>query len=139
VNQEKLKIFIQLIEEAIRVAEEQREIMKTQEFYQKCKEAGWVTQEDIELGREHLEQKYDGIFHYLFLDRNIIQGLKNLKQRAIENKLEGVESYPKGQRGNFGYTRGISDYEGLWGDELYDCRIYRACGAVESYYNMELE
>lgn len=138
-NQKKLTIFIQLIDKAILIAEERRKIMQTHEFYQKCKEVGWITQADIDHGKEYLEEKHGGIFHYEFLDRNIIQGLKNLKQRALNNELERVKTCPKGMRGNFGYTRGISDYEGLWADELYDCRIYKACGAVESYYNMELE
>lgn len=54
-NQEKLSIFIQLIDKAIRIAEERRQIMRTQEFSQKSKEAGWITQLDIQLGKEHIE------------------------------------------------------------------------------------
>lgn len=78
-NKEKLETFIQLIDEAIRIAEERRKVMQTFEFYQ------------------------------------------------------------KGRRGGFGMTRGISEYEGLWADELYEYQIYKSCGAVERYYNKELE
>ena len=139
-NKEKLATFIQLINKAIRIAEERRKITQTQEFYQKGKEAGWFTEEDIHLGKEHLEKKYPYILHYKFLDENIINGLKILKKRSENYEIEGrVMEYPKGQRGNFGLTRGISDYEGLWGDCLYNYQIYDACGAIEDYYNNELE
>lgn len=69
-----------------------------------------------------------------------MQGLKNIKENALKNNLERVQNYPKGKRGGFGMTRGISDcgYE-MWGDSLYDYKIYDACHAVEKYYNRELE
>lgn len=140
-NPEKLSIFINLIDKAIAIAEERRNVMQTEEFYQKCKEAGWIKQEDIDLGKDHLEKKHSGIFHYEFLDRNIIEGLKILRKRAENNEIEEwVMKYPKGRRGNFGMTRGISDCgHEMWGDALYNYEIYDACGAIEDYFNLELE
>lgn len=140
-NKEKLAIFIKLIDKAIQIAEERRAIMQTPEFYQKGKAAGWFTEEDIKLGKEHLESKYPYVFHYKFLDENIVQGLKFLKKRSENLEIkERIMKYPKGQRGNFGFTWGISDCgHEMWGDSLYDYQIYDACGAVEDYYNNELE
>lgn len=144
-NSQKLKDFIQLIDEAIQIAEEHRKIMQTQEFYEKLKEAGWITDEDIQLGKEHLETKYTDYFSYEYLDDTLMLSLKNLRRRAENPQLEEsiwkrVREELRGHRGNFGLTYGISDRgHEMWADDLYDGKIYKACWEVEHYYNHELE
>lgn len=140
-NKEKLAIFIKLIDKAIQIAEERRAIMQTPEFYQKCKAAGWFSEEDIKLGKEYLENKYPYVFHYKILDENLLKNLKILKKQSESYEIEDdLIKYPKGHRGGMGFTRGISDCgHEMWGDSLYDYQIYDACGAVEDYYNKELE
>lgn len=140
-NQEKLKIFIKLIDKAIHIAKERKKILKTQYFYEKAKKAGWFTQEEINLGSEYLEQKYEYIFHYKWLDENIICGLEILKQKSLNNsRFDRIIKYKKGYRGGFGLSRGMSDYsDHLFGEGVCNNEIYESCLAVEKYFNHELE
>lgn len=140
-NQEKLAIFIQLIDKAIHIAKERKKFLKTQEFYENAKKAGWFTQEEINLGTDYLEQKYDYIFHYKWLDENIIQGLERIKKKAINFEFEeDLKTYPKGSRYGFGKIRGMSEYsDHLFGEGVCNNEIYDSCWAVEKYFNHELE
>ena len=139
-NQEKLNTFIKLIDHTIAIAEERLALMKTDEFIDRCYKSGWFTDEDMLKGRTFLEQKHKTVFHYLFLERNIIQGMKDIKTSIISGKHDQyIEEKEKGKRGTFGMTRGMADYERLWADELYDYSIHDACAEVEKYYNRELE
>lgn len=140
-SQRKLAIFVETIDNALFLIKKHLVLMRTIEFYQKLKEANWITEEDVHLGRIHLEKKYPHIFDYDFLEDFIVNNLKLIKHQAENGLLEkDIKKYPIRGRPSFGFTRGISDRgHEMWGDELYDFKIYDACGAVEDYYNKELE
>ncbi|CAO5676689.1 MAG: hypothetical protein HEEMFOPI_02042 [Holosporales bacterium] len=139
-NEEKVKEFIRLLDVAIDVAMDRRYIMKTLEFHEKCLKAGWIKKEDIDLGLEHLKKKYEIIYHFKWLEENIILRFLSARKNFSTGKPdEWIINRAKGSRPSWGITRGMSDYEGLWGDELYDCSIYNACADIERYYKNELE
>jgi len=140
-NEDKITHYVRLIDKAIKLALERRCILQTKEFHEKCLMAGWIKKEDMNLGMEHLKNKYPYIFYYEYLDKNIIEGMCFRKCKLIFDNFENkLNMYPKGARGGGNFTMGISEWlPKIWGEELYDYSIYNACLAVEEYYNLELE
>lgn len=140
-NEEKVAHYVRLIDIAIKLALERRCLLQTKEFHEKCLIAGWITKEDIDLGFEHLKNKYPYIFHYEYLDKNIIEGMCFKKCKLIFDNFETkLNMHPKGKRGGGNFTGGLSEWlPKIWGEELYDDAIYKACADVEDYYNNELE
>ncbi len=136
-----LDTFIILIDKAIKIAEDRKLIMPTSEFHKKLRQAGWITQEDIDKGQDFLEKKYEYIFEYQWLENNIILSLKHLKERAQTTEFcIKLKELRKGSRNSLPFTRGISEAgHNMWADELYDYAIYNACHEVEKYFSDELE
>ncbi len=140
-NKEKLAKFIELIDYAIHVAKERRQVLNSDKFIEILLEKQWIKKEDFDQGKEFVQEKYEFYFSFEWLDNNIIGQLEAIKNKAISNGYEDrLNSRPKGNRGGFGITRGMSDYsDRMWGEALYDYAIYNACGEVEKYFNRELE
>jgi hypothetical protein len=140
-NEEKVSHYIGLIDKVINLALERRCLMQTKEFHEKCLNAGWITRNEMDLGLENLKKKYEYIFNYDYLDKNIIEGMYFMKCRLTFDNFESkLNMYPKGKRGGRFITRGLGEWlPKIWGEELYGDTIYEACIAVEDYYLEELE
>jgi len=139
-NEEKVKKFVVLINNALNLMEERYWELEKNSFYEKAIEAGWMTKNDIEEGYWYVKKKYDYIYNDGFF-LWVYFVLKSFKDKCESKKIfDEIKEKPKGKRGGRIITKGLGEYmPKIWGEELYDDAIYEACIAVENYYIDELE
>ena len=141
-NSKKLKEFINLIDNAIAIADQRKTEINTDEYKQFrinyiIKICDPARKEKI-LNSNEIEKELNFSFALEWLNR-FIHKLEFLKENISTKLYEEDIKLPKGKRPRFGLGRAALEYDIALGEPLYNYELSNALAAVEKYFDEELD